>query len=162
MTSRCWLSASAKLQASDIEDVSHRIPLFIGRRRSDCERSAAAGGTSINTVLLTDLDGDGDKEILATLDRTGLSGLTKDAVAWLRNTLRRFAAAERGHSLWAVCAAWMNARTFSGSFRPGEISTPVLTSTPQGRTVRIASATFAAVKPPARSQGGQSSILPVR
>ncbi len=46
-----------------------------------------AGGTSINTVLIVDLDGDGANDILATFDRSGLSGLSNDALVWFRNTL---------------------------------------------------------------------------
>src|SRR5437588_585080 len=51
----------------------------------------------------------------------------------------------------AARAAWMNRRSLRGSLRPlpGAVSTPVETSTPQGRTRRIASATFSGVSPPA-------------
>jgi hypothetical protein len=42
--------------------------------------------TFINSILLVDLDGDGANDFVATLDRTGLSGLTNDALVWFRNT----------------------------------------------------------------------------
>src|SRR5688500_15704969 len=44
----------------------------------------------------------------------------------------------------------MNASSFFGSFLPGEDSTPLATSTANGRTVRIAPATFSEIRPPAR------------
>ncbi len=47
-----------------------------------------AGGTFINTLLVVDLDGDGREDVVGTLDRSGLSGLSNDALAWLRNTRR--------------------------------------------------------------------------
>jgi len=47
-----------------------------------------AGETKINAILVTDLDGDGANDVVATLDRSGLSGLTNDALVWLRNTRR--------------------------------------------------------------------------
>ncbi|RME37890.1 MAG: VCBS repeat-containing protein [Planctomycetota bacterium] len=43
------------------------------------------GATLINNVIVADLDGDGSNDIVATLDRAGLSGLTNDALAWFRN-----------------------------------------------------------------------------
>ena len=46
----------------------------------------------------------------------------------------------------------MNARTFSGSFFPGDASTPEETSTPQGDSTLIASVTFSGVNPPAKFQ----------
>lgn len=52
----------------------------------------AAGGldtsdpdTHINTLLIVDLDGDGRNDIVATLDRRTLSGLTNDSLVWYRN-----------------------------------------------------------------------------
>jgi hypothetical protein len=45
-------------------------------------------GTIINSVLVVDLDGDGDLDVIATLDRTGNSGLTNDALVWFRSGLR--------------------------------------------------------------------------
>ena len=45
-----------------------------------------AGSTVINDVLMTDLDGDGANDLVVTLDRSGLSGLTNDALVWFRNT----------------------------------------------------------------------------
>ena len=49
--------------------------------------------------------------------------------------------------------AWMNAFIFAWSFLPGELSTPLETSTPNGRTLRTAPATFSGVRPPARKIG---------
>src|ERR1700690_53255 len=55
------------------------------------------------------------------------------------------------------CSAWrtpaMNARTLAWSFFPGDDSTPLETSTPNGRTLRTAAATFSGVSPPARKTG---------
>ena len=45
------------------------------------------GGTLINSIIVVDIDGDGANDVVATLDRSGLSGLTNDALAWFRNTL---------------------------------------------------------------------------
>jgi len=42
----------------------------------------------INSVLVVDLDGDGANDLVATLDRSGLSGLSNDALVWFQNTLR--------------------------------------------------------------------------
>src|SRR5205085_8836258 len=53
----------------------------------------------------------------------------------------------------AAFAAAMNARSLRGSFLPGDTSTPVQTSTPQGRTAAIASATLSVFRPPARMSG---------
>ena len=44
------------------------------------------GGTMINCILVVDLDGDGANDLVVTLDRSGLSGLTNDALVWFRNT----------------------------------------------------------------------------
>lgn len=48
----------------------------------------SAAGTFINAVLVADMDGDGDRDVVGTLDRSGLSGLASDALVWFRNTLR--------------------------------------------------------------------------
>ncbi len=50
--------------------------------------SEIAGETFINSILIVDLDGDGANDLVATFDRTGLSGLTNDALVWFRNTQR--------------------------------------------------------------------------
>ncbi|MGB2984651.1 MAG: VCBS repeat-containing protein [Phycisphaerae bacterium] len=47
-----------------------------------------AGATFINSILVVDLDGDGANDFIVTLDRSGLSGLTNDAIVWFRNTKR--------------------------------------------------------------------------
>ncbi|HEY3246479.1 MAG TPA: VCBS repeat-containing protein [Phycisphaerae bacterium] len=56
--------------------------------------SAGSGSvaTLINALLIVDLDGDGDRDIIATLDRRQGSGLTNDALIWYRNDLRALAA----------------------------------------------------------------------
>ncbi len=45
-----------------------------------------AGTTSINAILVVDLDGDGANDLVATLDRVGLSGISNDALVWFQNT----------------------------------------------------------------------------
>ncbi len=45
-----------------------------------------AGTTVMNSILVTDLDADGSADLIVTLDRSGLSGLTNDALVWFRNT----------------------------------------------------------------------------
>jgi hypothetical protein len=45
-------------------------------------------GTFVNALLIVDLDGDGDNDIVGTIDRNELSGLTADALVWFRNNLR--------------------------------------------------------------------------
>jgi len=45
-----------------------------------------AGTTAMNSILVVDLDGDGARDLIVTLDRSGLSGLTNDALVWFRNT----------------------------------------------------------------------------
>jgi hypothetical protein len=50
--------------------------------------SEVAGTTFINSILVVDLDGNGSMDLVVTLDRNGLSGLTNDALAWFRNTQR--------------------------------------------------------------------------
>lgn len=45
-----------------------------------------AGSTFINTIHVADIDGDGKDDLLVTLDRSGLSGLSNDALVWFRNT----------------------------------------------------------------------------
>lgn len=47
----------------------------------------SGGGTTIGSIKVIDLDGDGRIDIIVTLDRSGLSGLTNDALAWFRNDL---------------------------------------------------------------------------
>jgi len=49
--------------------------------------SAVAGQTIIQSILVVDLDGDGANDLIATLDRSGLSGISNDAIVWFRNTL---------------------------------------------------------------------------
>src|SRR5215469_6319154 len=49
----------------------------------------------------------------------------------------------------AARARAMNARTLSGSLRPGAASTPEATSTPHGFSSAMASATFSGLRPPA-------------
>lgn len=49
--------------------------------------SEVADTTFINSILVVDLDGDGANDVVATFDRSGLSGLSNDALVWFRNTL---------------------------------------------------------------------------
>jgi len=44
--------------------------------------------TTINSIIVADIDGDGANDLVATLDRTGLSGLSNDVLIWFRNTQR--------------------------------------------------------------------------
>jgi len=44
------------------------------------------GTTFINSICVVDLDRDGREDLLITLDRSGLSGISSDALVWLRNT----------------------------------------------------------------------------
>jgi len=46
-----------------------------------------AGTTFINAILVVDLDEDGANDLVATFDRSGLSGVTNDALVWFRNTM---------------------------------------------------------------------------
>lgn len=46
------------------------------------------GDTFMNSILVVDLDGDGASDLVVTLDRSGLSGLSNDALVWFRNTKR--------------------------------------------------------------------------
>ena len=45
-----------------------------------------AGSSFMNSILVIDLDDDGANDLVVTLDRSGLSGLTNDALVWFRNT----------------------------------------------------------------------------
>ena len=44
--------------------------------------------TFINSILIVDLDGDGAMDLVTTLDRSGLSGLSNDALVWFRSSRR--------------------------------------------------------------------------
>ena len=53
-----------------------------------------SGGTAdgdalaiVNSVLIVDLDGDGQSDFIATLDRQTQSGLSADALIWYRNVI---------------------------------------------------------------------------
>src|SRR5262249_7486946 len=61
--------------------------------------------------------------------------------------------ARAAHRSSTARTAATNARTRAGSFTPGRDSTPEATSTPEGRARRIASPTFAGVRPPASQKG---------
>lgn len=47
----------------------------------------ASTSTQVNTLLVTDMDGDGFNDIVATLDRASMSGLSNDALVLFRNTI---------------------------------------------------------------------------
>ncbi len=49
------------------------------------EPEEVAGSTFINSILVADIDGDGVDDLVVPFDRSGLSGLTNDALVWLRN-----------------------------------------------------------------------------
>src|SRR5690606_2612492 len=83
--------------------------------------------------------------------------------------IHQFSSSVRYAGVGASRATRINASIFAGSFTPGARSTPLLTSTPNGRTVAIASATFTAFNPPAstscvraasRCAVAQSAVVP--
>lgn len=41
--------------------------------------------TIMNSILIVDLDGDGENDLIVPFDRSGLSGLTNDALVWFQN-----------------------------------------------------------------------------
>ncbi|UCE60558.1 MAG: VCBS repeat-containing protein [Phycisphaerales bacterium] len=45
-----------------------------------------AGATSMNSILVVDLDADGANDLIVPFDRSGLSGLSNDALVWFQNT----------------------------------------------------------------------------
>ena len=47
----------------------------------------ATGATLVNSLIVADIDGDGHNDIVGTLDRGALSGLSNDALVLFRNTL---------------------------------------------------------------------------
>ena len=50
--------------------------------------SKIPGTTLMNSIIIADIDGDGANDVIVTLDRSGLSGLSNDALVWFRNTQR--------------------------------------------------------------------------
>ncbi len=53
----------------------------------DVGPTEVAGLTFINSIHVVDLDNDGFNDIVATFDRSGLSGLSNDALVWFRSNL---------------------------------------------------------------------------
>jgi hypothetical protein len=53
----------------------------------DVGPTEVAGTTFINSIHVVDLDGDGFNDIVASFDRSGLSGLSNDALVWFRSNL---------------------------------------------------------------------------
>ncbi len=49
--------------------------------------AATADAGLINSVIVADLDSDGRNDLITTVDRSSLSGVANDALAWFRNTL---------------------------------------------------------------------------
>ena len=76
-----------------------------------------------------------------------------------RRTRRSSRAARRPYAAApsALRTASKKRRIFWASLTPGEVSTPDATSTPQGRTRRIASATLPGSRPPASRTGAPNS-----
>jgi FG-GAP-like repeat len=72
------------LIADDSPEVP-RTPIVTDPNVNPNEIDTASTATIINKVRVVDLDGDGEPDILGTLDRRGQSGLTNDAVIWYRN-----------------------------------------------------------------------------
>lgn len=86
-----WLDSSPALTVYDqwtgrliVDNDSGNVPAT----DPGVDGAVVAETTLINSILVVDLDGDGDNDLVATLDRTGLSGVTNDALVWFRNTLR--------------------------------------------------------------------------
>jgi hypothetical protein len=52
------------------------------------EQEEVASTTAINSIVVADIDGDGANDLVATFDRSGLSGLSNDVLVWFRNTQR--------------------------------------------------------------------------
>lgn len=60
----------------------------IGATDPSVETEDTAETTFINSIIVVDLNGDGANDLVVTLDRTTGSGITNDAIAWLRNDRR--------------------------------------------------------------------------
>ena len=72
-----------------VDDVAPGVPADSPATTDpNVEPEEIAGGTFMNSILAVDLDGDGAQDLVVTLDRSGLSGLTNDALVWFRNTRR--------------------------------------------------------------------------
>ncbi|MBI3834004.1 MAG: VCBS repeat-containing protein [Planctomycetes bacterium] len=57
-----------------------------GSQSSSDPNATTSTATGIRSILIVDLDGDGQNDIVATFDRAGLSGIANDALVWFRNT----------------------------------------------------------------------------
>jgi hypothetical protein len=62
--------------------------LIVDDAQLDNTLFAAQGEALINDLLVFDLDCDGTTDIVATMDRQSLSGLSNDVVIWFRNVLQ--------------------------------------------------------------------------
>ena len=61
--------------------------LVVDDRQLENSLFAGEGPAFINELLVVDLDCDGANDIVATIDRRSLSGLSTDVVVWFRNIL---------------------------------------------------------------------------
>lgn len=61
--------------------------LIVDDAPSGSSADETAGTTFVNSIHVVDLDDDGYNDIVATFDRSGLSGLSDDALVWFRSTL---------------------------------------------------------------------------
>lgn len=61
--------------------------LIVDDTQLDTSLFAAAGPAIINDLLVLDIDCDGANDVIGTVDRQSLSGLSNDVVIWFRNIL---------------------------------------------------------------------------
>lgn len=79
-----WLDSSTAATVYDPWSTN----LIVDDAQLDNTLFAAEGPALINDLLVFDIDCDGAKDIIATMDRQSLSGLGNDVVVWFRNVLR--------------------------------------------------------------------------
>ena len=61
--------------------------LIVDDAQLDSSLFAPEGPAFINDLLVLDIDCDGTNDVIATVDRRALSGLSTDVVVWFRNIL---------------------------------------------------------------------------
>ena len=66
-------------------DPSAVDPTVTGPTADPTAQSLEEEGTFINALLIVDIDGDGQNDIVGTIDRGDLSGLADDALVWFEN-----------------------------------------------------------------------------
>ncbi len=78
-----WLDSSTAATVFDPWTAN----LIVDDAQADDSLFEAEGPAFINELLVLDLDCDGANDIVATIDRRSLSGLSNDVVVWFRNVL---------------------------------------------------------------------------